>query len=606
MKYKTNTKKLWQTINKVIGQTNDKTTVIDRLKVDNITKYEPTSIANELGNYFSSVGKNFANKIKHPQNSITHYLDKIKRNDKSLYMKPATQTEISNIIDNLPNKTSSSHDSITNVLLKKIKSSILAPLTEIFNDSLTQGDFPDPMKLQEVIPLYKGKSREVGSNYRPISLLLTISKILEKIVYKRVYSFLTDTNQIYQSQYGFRKRHSCEHAELTGEILKNIENKKLTATIFLDLSKAFDTLEHSTLLDKLEIYGIRGVPLDWFRNYLTDRKLRVKCTTSKCNPPTRSDIFDIEYGTAQGSCLGPLLFLNFCNDLNLNLMFLHCIQFANDTTLYLGHHDIKFLNFCIKHDLTILQDWFRANKLTLNVEKSCCILFGQKNQNTFNQTPFVAKLGKQDIPLVEFTKFLGVWIDKNLSWKEHYNKLTLKLRSKIGLLHKSKNFLTIECRRNIYYAQIHSNLTYSLVIWGNMLDQTLATKLNKLQNKCIKAIDPRQETAKTKKDQNILSVCHLIQLENCKIWQKHKLNLLPDRLSENMTKDQHKSCLVKNHRYNTRRHTQLNIPKAQYKLYRSSFLVKGLVTYDRLPIELKQELNLHTFCRKTKENFLGQ
>ena len=521
-------------------------------------------------------------------------------------MTPTMTTEISKLIDNIPNKMSSGHDSITNVLLKKIKEGIVGPITDIFNASMCLGEFPNTMKLAEVIPLYKGKSRELGSNYRPISLLITLSKILEKLIYNRVYGFLMETDQIYQSQYGFRKRHSCEHAigELTSEIVKNLENKKLTATIFLDLSKAFDTLEHSTLLAKLEIYGIRGVSLNWFKDYLINRKLLVKCSTSKNTPMTKSDTFDIDYGTAQGSCLGPLLFLIFCNDLNLNLMFLHCIQFADDTTLYLGHNDIKFLNFCIEHDMKVLQDWFRANKLTLNVDKSCCILFGQDKQHQKENTKFIAKLGDKLIPVVDHTKFLGLWIDKNLSWKEHYDKLILKLKSKLGLLKRGINFLTTECRRHLYFAQIHSNMTYGLVIWGNMLDKTLLSKLTKLQNKCIKATSPKRPTDQSKKDLKILNIDELIQLENCKMWQKHKLNLLPDRLSKNMTKDQHKGNLTKNHKYHTRRHTKLNIPRAYHRLYKSSFLVKGLVIYDKIPIELKTEQNLTAFSKKLKATLL--
>ena len=306
------------------------------------------------------MGKTYADKIPKSNNSINYYLNKIDRNPKSLFLSPTTAVEIDKYISNLPNKTSSGHDAINNVLLKQIKSSILIPITEIFNNSLENGIFPNLMKLAEVIPLHKGKAKDLEANYRPISLLLTISKILEKVMYNRIYDFLTETSQIYQSQYSFRRRHSCEHAigELVGEVIKNLENMKFTATIYLDLSKAFDTLEHSTLLSKLEIYGIRGMTLQWFKNYLADRKLLVKCTTSRNCPPVKSDTYNIEYGTAQGSCLGPLLFLIFCNDMHLNLTYLHCIQFADDTTLYLGHTDTRFLNCCIEHDLTILQDWF--------------------------------------------------------------------------------------------------------------------------------------------------------------------------------------------------------------------------------------------------------
>ena len=237
----------------------------------------------------------------------------------------------------MPNKTSSGYDNISNILLKKLCAAILTPLTVIFNMSIFNGIFPDKMILAETIPLYKGKETYYTINYRPISLLLTISKLLEKIVYKRTYDFLNQTDQFYKSQYGFRTSLSCKDAvcELVWQVLKNRENKNYTAALYLDLSKAFDTLEPSVLYHKLEKYGIRGTCLDWFCSYLTNRKLRSKVKLT--NGTEYSNWYDIEYGTPQGSCLGPLLFLIFCNDLYMNLEFLECIQFADDTTLYYGH-----------------------------------------------------------------------------------------------------------------------------------------------------------------------------------------------------------------------------------------------------------------------------
>ena len=156
-------------------------------------------------------------------------------------MKPTNQAEIVKLIECLPNKTSKGHDDISNILLKKLNPTIAIPLEVIFNKSLEEGSFPDDMKHADVIPLYKSKERYMVNNYRPISLLVTISKVLEKIVYTRTYNFLCDTNQLYQSQYGFRKGHSCENAicELVGAIAKNREEKKHTVGIFIDLSKAF-------------------------------------------------------------------------------------------------------------------------------------------------------------------------------------------------------------------------------------------------------------------------------------------------------------------------------------------------------------------------------
>ena len=198
------------------------------------------------------------------------------------------------------------------------------PLTEIKNRSVQEGIFPDDMKWADTIPLYKTKERYYITNYWPISLLLTLSKILEKLVYKRTVRFLDCNNIIYYSQYGFREKHSCTDAvmELSTEILKSRENNLNTISMFLDLSKAFDTLDPKILLSKLEIYVMRGTVLNWFESYLTNRQLRVKCEVGSENKTQYSRLYDVEFGTPQGSCLGPLLFLLFTNDLYLNID--HC------------------------------------------------------------------------------------------------------------------------------------------------------------------------------------------------------------------------------------------------------------------------------------------
>ena len=261
---------------------------------------------------------------------LNTYLNKIKRNEKSIFLTPCSQPEIRQIILSLKNKKSSGHDGISNLLLKDLVDVLTYPLHIIFNKCLIQGIFPDIMKIADIVPLHKNGNIHIVDNYRPISLLMTISKILEKLVYNRVYAFLNKTNQIYDSQYGFRSKHSCEHAisELVGNILKGKENGEHTISVFLDLSKAFDMLEYSTLFQKLDIYGIRGTALNWFKSYLTNREMRTKCII---NDKVRySDRKKITYGIPpQGSCLGPLLFLIFCNDLHLNLEFTKCILFAD-------------------------------------------------------------------------------------------------------------------------------------------------------------------------------------------------------------------------------------------------------------------------------------
>ena len=405
----------------------------------NTNIYDCKQIADEMGNYFSTIRSKYANDIPQSNKDISEYLNVIPRNPKNIFFMPTSCVEIERLISKLPNKKSSGFDNIDNIILKSIKSVISEILASLFNESMLSGIFPEQMKLAEVVPLYKSKERYLTSNYRPISLLITLLKILEKVIYKRTYQFLNQSNQFYNSQYGFRSHHSCEHAiaELVGNILKNKENGKTTISLFLDLSKAFDSLQHKTLLKKLEIYGIRGIALKWFTSYLENRMMSAKCRTVMSNSEL-SQVYKTDFGTPQGSCLGPLLFIIFCNDLNLHLTYLSCIQFADDTTLYGASTSVKLLQCEIEHDLKVITDWFKANKLTLNMDKTICVVFSPKGDTNLN---IDLKLGDFAIPCCTQTKFLGIWLDKNLDWNKYIDVLLRKLKQNVGLLRKSKNLL---------------------------------------------------------------------------------------------------------------------------------------------------------------------
>ena len=217
----------------------------------------------------------------------------------SLFFAPCTRVELKKIINQLPSKSSSGYDKVSNTLLKEMSGVMLDPLLVVFNQSLSSGIFPTIMKLAEIVPLHKGKERDLETNYHPISLLTTLSKLLEKIVCSRVYTFLDCTGQIVSTQYGFRANHSCEQAisHLIGNIIKNVENKQTTIGLFLDLSKAFDTLEHKIVIEKIRRYGIRGACLSWFESYLTNRQMHVKCTPTSTGKMTLSDLYTVSYGT---------------------------------------------------------------------------------------------------------------------------------------------------------------------------------------------------------------------------------------------------------------------------------------------------------------------
>ena len=462
IEYRSNSSKLWRMINKMTNNERDKTNMIECLKINNIIEHRAKIIAQEFGKHFSSIGMEYAKKVEKPNKNIDHYVTKIPINPKSIFLAPCTKIELNHMISNLPNKNSAGFDNISNKLLKSLKDRLLEPLELIFNQYLNSGIFPDLMKLGDVVPLYKSKERYLTTNYRPISLLTTLSKILEKIMYKRTYNFLTGTNQIYSGQYGFRNKHSTENAisELLGRIIKGLEHNRHTISVFLDLSKAFDTLNHRILLDKLERYGIRGIALEWFHSYLLNRKLRCKYTPESSRGTEYSDYYDISYGTPQGSCLGPLLFLVFTNDLHMIIENGQCLLFADDTTLYQSHQNLQYLKWNIQEDLKTVMDWFKANQLTLNLDKTVCLLFSPNNK-TQEKT---LELDNMQVKSEEYTKFLGLWIDKCLNWNKHVNTITIKLKQNTNMLRVGNKFLTKHTKKLIYHSHILSHLTNGLLL----------------------------------------------------------------------------------------------------------------------------------------------
>ena len=516
-------------------------------------------ISNSFAKYFSDVGEKFANKIPASTKSISEYLKLMGTNTKSIFLQPTDENEIRKIAFDLPNKASCGHDRVSNVLLKEIITQIAEPLCLIFNQSILVGEFPDDMKLAEVVPLYKSKEHHNESNYRPISLLTTVSKILEKIVYKRVYKFLTESSQLYENQYGFRSNHSCEHAisQTVGNLLKNLESKKNSVCVLLDLSKAFDTIEHSIMLEKLDLYGIHGTALSWFHSYLSDRCFRVKCRTSSSGVDTLSNKAIVKYGTPQGSCLGPLIFLIFVNDLHLHLTESVCIQFVDDTTLVFTHCSLKYLRFCVELELSRIRDWFYANKLTLNIDKSSYLLF---TANKGTRTDFKLSIDGFEIPTVNQAKFLGTWLDDKLHWDTHVSKLLVKLKCGIGMLQRSKTLLSSSAKRLLYFGQIHSNLCYCLGVWGLMITKKQNKQLTKLQRVTMSLIDTTMETDEIVKKYKILELEKLVRLEQMKIGYKLCHNLLPTKVTDLISHDHMGKSITKEHRYQTRNKYIPNLP----------------------------------------------
>ena len=340
-----------------------------------------------------------------------------------------TPEEIEIIIGTLKNGKSSGPYSIPTKLLKILSSDIAIPLSVIVNESFAKGVFPDKLKVAKVITLHK-ESTDNSSNYRPISLLSIFSKVIETLMHKTLYNFLDLCNILYPNQFGFREKHSTNHAliSMTETIKSTIDNGRYGCGVFIDLQKAFDTVNHSILLKKLEHYGIRGTALKWFTSYLVDRQQYVS-VNGHC-----SNYLNITCGVPQGSVLGPLLFLIYFNDLPNSTKVLTFDLFADDTNIYFESSDLILLRKTINKHLKRVKKWLDANKLALNLDKTNFVLFHSYQKKVTE--PVILKFGRKKIQQENCVKFLGVLLDSALSWKYHLVALAKKLARTSGLFLK--------------------------------------------------------------------------------------------------------------------------------------------------------------------------
>ena len=297
----------------------------------------------------------------------------------SIFLPDVTTDEMKNIVLSLKNGAAG-WDDITPHMLKMIGNSINHPLVYMINLSLQQGIFPKELKIANVLPLFKANDPSVFNNYRPVSLLCVLSKVYEKVMYNRLIRFLEDFNILFENQFWFRKLHSSYMALmiLTDKLIKSLEKGEFVIGVYLDFSKAFDTVDHAILLSKLSHYGVRGNALQWFKSYLSDRKQYV--TYNGVSSPVNN----ITCGVPQGSILGPLLFLLYINDLGCVSSSIASILFADDTNLFKTGNDLNKMQEELNCELSKISQWLKVNKLSLNIGKTHFVVFTNKKIDLMN------------------------------------------------------------------------------------------------------------------------------------------------------------------------------------------------------------------------------
>ena len=563
-------KKTWKTIDETLNRRKNKSKFPSEFIVNNRSIADQKEIADQFNIFFSSIGSTLSDSIEIADSTLdfTDYLNN--PTEHHFNFNTITESETLSIINKLKNKNSSGKDEISNKLLKSIKDEIAKPLTIIINQSLKTGVFPDALKIAKVKPLYKKGDNFCLNNYRPISLLPTISKIFERVMFTQLYSYLNANNLLSEQQYGFRSQHSTELAcvklvdYITTE-MDNIKKIKTPTAIFLDLSKAFDTLNFNILLNKLQYYGIDGISLSLIRSYLTDRFQYVQFENSE------SDLLEIKTGIPQGSILGPLFFSIMINDLVNSSNKFKFLMYADDTTIYFNLEDFPIENreVLINNELEKVNKWLKLNKLAVNVDKTKSMLFHKRRP----VTPIQFSMNNRIIDVVQYFNYLGIMLDADMSWKTHVAMVRNKLSRINGILHRLKYIYPQSILITLYKSLFVPHINYGSLLWGHA-----GGALDKIQKKAVRTITYSNYIAHSEpllKELNLLKVKDLFELKILKFLFKLYHNNLPPYFNS------YRSHLEKIVTPYTLRPHPLPVPRVSHVFAEAGLLYKLVVIKNR-------------------------
>lgn len=569
----------------------------EKLVVGQETFTDPQAKLNGLNGHFAKVGTTVKQRLNDQYGNRPRNTRMPSRNQQSIFLDPVTVEELSSTIMSLKSEASSGYDNVSARTLKQALPHLTTALLPLINQCFTTGHFPSTFKRTIIIPLYKGTGdKSDPNNYRPVSIISNLSKLFEKILYKRILTFLTNSNFFANYQFGFLPGSNTTTAILQAvdRIKSGLDDGDSVAALFFDISKAFDCVEHELLLEKLDRVGIRGVANELIQDYLFGRTQRVRAGEGNS-----TDTFMVS-GIPQGSALSTLLFLIYTNDLHEIGLEGNYQTFADDTAgIYVAKDPIE-LNNMMSRDIERISEWFYNNFLSVNVNKTKLIVFKMRNKDN-PPTPSLSINGTS-IERVKEYKYLGFTIDDCLSFASHIAGIKSKIFPFLSVLKRTKYLIPDYLLREIYFAHIHSHLVHLISVWG-FANEGLLDQLQILQNKAIRFVFWRDYVSNETSTVNlyqkfkILNIRQLLRYDTLLSIEKMRRGLLKNNVEL--------TTFSEIHGYNTRRRHDFVLPGTRTTTVYKSLFREGLSWHNRLPVQLKNQPSLNVFKSGLKSH-VGQ